>query len=112
MRLLTWNELGTIFFYLAFPLILDYLSQFPKENEYYKISESPMALSSLLHAAFVNGQGPVLSFGRKLLFVIFVLVTALYVRNFSFESLSKKITWHIFALSWAFSTQLQLVTLV
>ena len=99
-----WFLFATVlfFFYLAFPLTLDYLSQFPKENEYYKISESPMALSSLLHTAFISGHSPLKSFGRKLLFVIFVLVITVYVPNISSESLSGKITWYIFVCSWAF----------
>ncbi len=89
----------TVFFsiYVAFPLILDYLSRFKEESEYYKISDSPMALSSILHMLFIEGHGPVKSLGRKLLIVIFVLVMSLKVQTFP-----NSIFWYIFVLLWAF----------
>ncbi len=80
--------------YVVFPLILDYLSRFKEESEYYKISDSPMALSSLLHMLFIEGHGPVKSPGRKLLIVIFVLLMSLPILNVMY--------WHIYLLLWAF----------
>ncbi|CAB3988391.1 Hypothetical predicted protein [Paramuricea clavata] len=69
----------TVFFlmYIDFPIILEYLSQYKEDNKHYRISDSPMSLSSILHSVFVEGHGPVKSFGRKLMFVIFVFVTTL-----------------------------------
>ena len=44
-------------------------------NEYYRISSSPMSLSSVLLSAVFDKQGPVFSAGRKLLFTTFLVST-------------------------------------
>jgi hypothetical protein len=75
--------LVTVFFliYIDFPIILEYLCQYKEDNKHYSISDSPMSLSSILHSVFIEGHGPVKSFGRKLMFVLFVLVTTLPERG-------------------------------
>jgi hypothetical protein len=73
---------AVFFLFLAFPLMLDYLSRSKKKSEhYYVISDSPMAISSIFRMIFIEGQGPVKSLGRKLLFITLVLVICLPVRN-------------------------------
>ncbi|CAB4033205.1 Hypothetical predicted protein [Paramuricea clavata] len=85
--------------YLALPLMLDYLSRFKKESEHYTISDSPMAISSIFHTIFIEGHGPAKSFGRKLLFLIFVLVIRLPVWNVDVTEFST-IFWYIFLGLW------------
>ena len=72
-----------IFLYFGFPLFLHYINRFKEESQHYKISDSPMALSSIMHTVFIEGQGPVKSFVRRALIVSFVIVTLLPVRNLS-----------------------------
>jgi hypothetical protein len=96
---------ATVFFFLflAFPLILDYLSRSKKKSEhYYVISDSPMAISSIFRTIFIEGQGPVKSFGRKLLFLIFVLVICLPVQNVDPTEITA-IWWYICLGVWAFN---------
>ena len=69
-----------LFLLLIFPFVQNYLKQ-SMETTHYKISDSPMALSSILHMLLIEGRGPVKSFGRKLLFVMCVLVIGLPARN-------------------------------
>ena len=45
-----------------------------RHNKNYRISSSPMSLSSVLLSVFFEKQGPVISTGRKLLLTIFVLL--------------------------------------
>ena len=63
--------------YIAFPVTQEYLSQFPERDTYYRISISPMSLSFILYLAFIEGHGPVKSWVRKCMFVLFVVVTTL-----------------------------------
>ena len=69
-----------LFLLLILPFVNNYLKQ-SMETTHYKISDSPMALSSILHMLLIEGRGPVKSFGRKLLFVMCVLVIGLPTRN-------------------------------
>ncbi|CAB4033646.1 Hypothetical predicted protein [Paramuricea clavata] len=86
--------------YLAFPLIVDYLSRF-KDSDYYTISDSPMALSYIFHMIFIEGRGPVIkSFTRKLLIVILVFVICLPIRNIGLTIWT--IFWYIFLGLWMF----------
>ena len=87
----------TVYFliYIDFPLILEYLSQYKEDNKHYSISDSPMSLSSILHSVFIEGHGPVKSFGRKLMFVLFVLVTTLP------ERVGLLMVYVIFVCPWA-----------
>jgi hypothetical protein len=74
--------------YLAFPLMVDYLSRF---------KDSPMALSYIFHMIFIEGRGPVIkSFARKLLIVILVFVICLPIWNITIWT----IFWYIFLCLW------------
>jgi hypothetical protein len=86
--------------YLAFPLMVDYLSRF-KDSDYYTISDSPMALSYIFHMIFIEGRGPVIkSFARKLLIVILVFVICLPIWNIGLTIWT--IFWYIFLGLWMF----------
>ena len=63
--------------YIDFPIILEYLSHYKENKKHYRVSDSPMSLSFMLHSTFIEGHGPAKSFGRKLTFALFVLVTTL-----------------------------------
>ena len=60
---------------MALPLSVNHLRNTEKESESYKISDSPMSLSSLLHIIFIKGHGPLKCFMRKLLMIAVVLLT-------------------------------------
>ncbi|XP_028419206.1 uncharacterized protein LOC114544571 isoform X1 [Dendronephthya gigantea] len=64
-----------VFIMMYFPVIIGYLRCFPKERTTYKVSDSPMSLSSIIHMIFIDGHGPVKSFGRKLVVLTFILLT-------------------------------------
>ena len=66
-----------LFVFFALPLIVEHLSYSQNERIQYKISDSPMSLSSIFHKIFIEGHGPVKSLGRRLVVTVIVLVTAL-----------------------------------
>ena len=67
-----------------FFFFMDYLNRSMKETTHYKISDSPMALSSILHMLLFEGHGPVKSFGRKLFIVICTLLPGFSVENLGY----------------------------
>ncbi|XP_028400961.1 uncharacterized protein LOC114524049 [Dendronephthya gigantea] len=71
----------SILIFIAFPLILDYSNRFKNDGECYMITDSPMALSFLLHMLFIEGRGPIKTSVRRLLIVSFVVATILPVRD-------------------------------
>ncbi|CAB4034705.1 Hypothetical predicted protein, partial [Paramuricea clavata] len=77
---------------IVLPLILKYLRSFKKESKHYKFSDSPMALSSIFHAALIEEKGPVKSAQRRLVFSLTV-TGILYVSGM--ES-----TWVVIAAVW------------
>ena len=70
---------GSIQFFIlyAFPKIIEYIGCFRKECIQYKISHSPMSVSSVFHTIFIEGHGPVMSFGRRLVIAAIIFVTVL-----------------------------------
>ena len=61
--------------YVVFPLISQYLRSLPMQTKYYEITDSPMALSTLLYTAFLEGsKNPVISLSRRLAFSLLVAV--------------------------------------
>ena len=70
--------LATLLCYCLFVnLIVKYLDDSHAESEYYKISDSPMSLLSIIRIAFILRDDPLKSFGRRLVFTSAVLVTVL-----------------------------------
>ena len=63
--------------FIDFGVILKYLGHYPENDKHYRVSDSPMSLSFILHLIFIEGHGPAKSLGRKLTFVFFVVVTTL-----------------------------------
>ena len=45
-----------IILYIGFPFIISYLRSFPDEREHYGITDSPMALSTILYTLFIEGH--------------------------------------------------------
>ena len=86
--------LTTIFLlYVALPMIIDYISRHTEKNTHYKISHSPMSITSIFCALFIEGYHPVTSFLRRLVCVFFVLVTTL--------TNSTSIVFHVIQVFWA-----------
>ena len=83
-----------IMIYVGFPLILQHLQSIPKETEHYCITDSPMALSRIFYAVFLEGSNnPVTPYYRRLTFSLTVVFIA-YICTFS-------LTWIIVSLTWA-----------
>ena len=89
-----------LFVFFLFPLIVEHLSDFQNERIQYKISDSPMSLSSIFHKIFIEGHGPVKSPGRRLVVTIIVLVTIL--PDWKFYLLSLYIPLYGWALLFPF----------
>ena len=61
--------------YVGLPLIMQHLQSIPKETEHYSITDSPMALSRIFYAAFLEGSNnPETPFRRRLTFSLTVVV--------------------------------------
>ena len=90
--------LSIFILYIAFPVTQEYLSQFYESDTYYKISNSPMSLSFILYLVFIAGHGPVKSWGRKLIFALFMVLTTLP------ECCSELFLWYlVFMSTWLLS---------
>ena len=59
--------------YIVFPLLLSKFLETSRKRKYYKITDSPMSLSSIIYFVFFEGYGPVKSFFRRLIFIGLVL---------------------------------------
>ena len=59
--------------YIVFPLLMSKFLESSRERKYYKITGSPMSLSSIIYSVFFEGYGPVKSFFRRLIFIGLVL---------------------------------------
>ena len=66
-----------IFLLFAFPKIVEYIRCYQKECVQYKISDSPMSVSSIFHTIFIEGHGPIMSFGRRLVIAAIIVLTTL-----------------------------------
>lgn len=84
-----------LFLYLALPLLADQLMDAKKEAEEYKISDSPMSISSIFQKIFIKGHSPLKSFGRRFVFAVFVLVTSLPELNLA------QLWLYIVSILWA-----------
>ena len=65
------------FVYIAVPITLEYLDKFKKSDTHYRISNSPMSISSILYSIFIEGHESGKSSTRNLMFGLFVLLTTL-----------------------------------
>ena len=66
----------TLTLYFGLPLVHQYLKSIPKQTDYYSITDSPMALSSILYAIFLErSNNPVTPYYRRLTFSLAVVVT-------------------------------------
>ena len=83
-----------IMMYVGYPLMQQHLQSIPKETEHYSITDSPMALSRIFYAVFLEGSNnPVTPYHRRLTFSLIVVFIA-YICTFS-------LTWTIVSLTWA-----------
>ena len=82
-----------IMLYVGYPLILKHLQSIPKETEHYSITDSPMALSRIFYAVFLEGSNnPVTPYYRRLTFSLAVVVIIF---------ITYSLTWIIVSLTWA-----------
>ena len=82
--------------FVGFPLIWLYLLSIPYEIEYYEITDSPMALSTIFYTVFIEGsKTPVKLFYRRLAFSLTVSVI------FGISTYSQGRSWCIFSAVWA-----------
>ena len=54
---------------IFFPLLMFRFIKSSRERKYYKITDSPMSLSSIIHSVFFEGYGPVKSVVRRSIFI-------------------------------------------
>ena len=88
------------FIYIAFPITWEYLNKFKKSDTHYRISNSPMSISSILYSVFIKGHESEKSTTRKLMFAIFVLVTTLPEQGvFLWIYLGIMSPWYFFLLT-------------
>ena len=59
--------------YIVFPLLMSRFLESSRERKYYKITGSPMSLSSIIYYVFFEGYGPVKSCFRRLILIGLVL---------------------------------------
>ena len=73
------SAITIIFLYVGLPLIWYYVQSIPKEKQYYEITDSPMALSTIFYSAFMEGsKTPLKSHYRRLAFS-FTAVVVVYI---------------------------------
>ena len=65
--------LFSFFIYVFLALTLEYIDFVPNECKQYKISDSPMSLLSVFNFIFIQGHGPVKSFGRRLVIAAIIV---------------------------------------
>ena len=69
------SVVAALMMYVGMPLVYNYLRSLPMQANYYEITDSPMALSTLLYTAFLEGsKNPVISLSRRLAFSLLVAV--------------------------------------
>ena len=75
----TYLTVGAILFFIFvfLPLTLQHINYAQNECIQYKISDSPMSLLSVFHQIFIEGHGPVKSFGRRLVVAVIVVLNTL-----------------------------------
>ena len=82
-----------IMMYVGYPLIQQHLQSIPKETEHYSITDSPMALSRIFYAVFLEGSNnPVTPYYRRLTFSLTVVFIA-YICTFSLTCTIVSLTW-------------------
>ena len=83
---LTGLVFGAMFFFAlcGFPLMFEQLEIAKKGRTEYKLSESPMSLSSIFYIIFIEGHGPAKSLGRRLVFAVFIFITVLPEWDFDY----------------------------
>ena len=81
--------------YVGFPLIMQYLRSIPKETQYYSITDSPMAVSTILYVAFLEeSNNRATPYCRRLIFSSTV-VTIIYIGTASLALLIVSIIWAV-----------------
>ena len=64
-----FNYYGLVLMQIVCPLLFCMFYEFSREKKYYKITDSPMSLSSIIYSVFFEGHGPVKDFISKLIFI-------------------------------------------
>ena len=86
----------SIMLYVGFPLMQQHLRSIPKETEHYCITESPMALSRIFYAVFLEGSNnPVTPCYRRLTFSLTVVVI-ISISTFSLPWIIASLVWGLF----------------
>lgn len=105
-----------MFSVIALPLVLSYMRSSMNETEHYKISDSPMALSSIFRAVLIDEKGPVRSAHRRFAFSLTV-TSILYLSEFDSPWCVISLVWIIpftafntFVTDWQSSWQSELST--
>ena len=87
----------SIMTYVGFPLIMQHLQSIPKETEHYSITDSPMALSRIFYAVFLErSNNPVTPYYRRLTFSLIVTVETISITGFSLPWIIVSLTWALF----------------
>ena len=68
-----WRPYEIVFPFIVFPLLMSKFLEWSRERKYYKITGSPVSLSSIICSVFFEGYGPVKSFFRRLILIGLVL---------------------------------------
>ena len=85
--------MAIIMTYVGYPLIQQHLQSIPKETEHYSITHSPMALSRIFYAVFLEGSNnPVTPYYRRLTFSLTVVVI-ISISTFSWPLIIASSIW-------------------
>ena len=89
------SAITIIFIYVGLPLIWYYVQSIPKEKQYYEITDSPMALSTIFYSAFMEGSKTTLKSHYRRLAFSFTAVVVVYI--------SFSVSWGLIigSLMWA-----------
>ena len=83
-----------IMIYVGCPLIQQHLQSITRETEHYSITYSPMALSRIFYAVFLQGSNnPVTPYYRRLTFSLFTVVLIISLSTFSWPWIISSFTW-------------------
>ena len=74
--------------FIAFPLLMPWFLESSRERKYYKVTGSPLSLSSIIYFVFFEGYGPIKSFFRRLIFIGLVLYIRLRIIGEGFFNFS------------------------
>ena len=72
------SSYGLMLLVIISPFFLSTIFKSSRNRKYYKITDSPMSLSSIIHSVFFEGYGPIKSFVRRLIFIGLVVFVRLY----------------------------------